>query len=230
MGGNVVMSQARQPPEAEAARLSALDQELRAEADRMLTDSGLGAILSQAGYMLKGSYAMRTMTWRDLDFERSEESPDWDRHWALGTRLAKTGWLWRLSCVDAFRDPRDPEGRSLYWGLRACDPQGGLTWKLDLHTTAPDQFARGVADQQKWLGLMTEEARLHILAIKEAVCHAPEYRDTMLSVHVYEAVLEHGVRGIEAFREWWRPRYGKKEGLRDKDARVIDPGAWVKNP
>ena len=71
---------------------------------------------------------------------------------------------------------------------------------------------------------MIDEARAHILAIKEAVCHSPEYRDTMLSVHVYEAVLEHGVRGIEAFRDWWRPRYGRQPGWRD--ARISDPGAW----
>jgi len=146
----------------EATRLLALDEGLRAEADRMLAESGLGAIIREAGCEAVGSYAMRTMTWRDLDFERPEESPDWDRHWALGTRLARTGWLWRLSCVDAFRDPRDPEGHSLYWGLRACSPQGGLTWKLDLHTTPPEAFARGMADQEKWLH-QTQQALLEIL-------------------------------------------------------------------
>ena len=55
---------------------------------------------------------------------------------------------------------------------------------------------------------LTEDARLHILAMKEAACRAPEYRKALLSVHIYEAVLEHGIRGIEAFWEWWRKRYG----------------------
>jgi len=51
---------------------------------------------------------------------------------------------------------------------------------------------------------MTEKARLDILVIKEAVHTHPEYRKTLLSVHIYEAVLEHGVSGIEVFRDWWR--------------------------
>ena len=53
---------------------------------------------------------------------------------------------------------------------------------------------------------LTEEARVHILAIKEAVCGLPEYRRELLSVHIYEAVLDRGVRGIEQFKDWWRAR------------------------
>jgi hypothetical protein len=215
----------------EVARLFALDESLRAEADAMLAESGIGAILEEAGYMAVGSYAMRTMTWRDLDFERSQDPPDWDQHWTLGARLAKTGWLWKSSCVDGYRDPRQtPEQGSLYWGLRAADPRGGPTWKLDLHTARASEFAPGLAQRDKWMALMTEDARAHTLAIKEAVCHAPEYRDTLISVHIYEAVLEQGVRGLEAFREWWRTRYGQEAGWREKDARAADPGAWVRNP
>lgn len=212
----------------EARRLLALDEGLRAEAGRMLAESGLDEIIREAGYVPVGSYVMRTMTWRDLDFERTEDNPDWDNHWILGARLAKTGWLWRVSCVDAYRDPRDPGAKGLYWGLRAANPQGGPTWKLDLWTARPGEFeARSKREER--MRRMTDEARLHILAIKEAVCQAPEYRDTLLSVHVYEAVLEHGVRGIEAFGEWWKARYGAAAGLRERDARLLDPSRRTLN-
>jgi len=50
-----------------------------------------------------------------------------------------------------------------------------------------------------------------VLAIKDAVWQDPRYRHSLLSVHVYEAVLEEGVRGVDAFREWWRGRYGEGE-------------------
>jgi hypothetical protein len=53
---------------------------------------------------------------------------------------------------------------------------------------------------------LTDEARFHILAIKEVVCGLPEYRREMLSVHIYEAVLDSGVREIEEFKRWWRAR------------------------
>jgi hypothetical protein len=62
----------------DASRLFAGEASLRAEADAMLAASGIGAILAGAGYTAVGSYAMRTMTRRDLDFERAEE-PDWAR-------------------------------------------------------------------------------------------------------------------------------------------------------
>ena len=193
-------------PMAEARRLLALDEQLRAEADRMLDESGLGEIIAQSGYQSVGSYAMRTMTWRDLDFERFQEPPAWDDHWDIGRRFAETGWPWRQVSVNAYRDPRDPRGNSFYWGLRVDFPRNCPTWKLDLHTARASDFVYGRELRSSWLGKLTEDARLHILAIKDAVCKRPEYRDTLLSVHVYEAVLDHGVRGPDAFMQWWRGR------------------------
>jgi hypothetical protein len=51
-GGLIVTGQTMHP---EATRLFALDEALRAEADRMLADSGIGAILADAGYVAVGS-------------------------------------------------------------------------------------------------------------------------------------------------------------------------------
>jgi len=191
------------PPE-EAQRLLALDEELRSEADRMLAESGLGESIAEAGYEPVGSYSMGTMTWRDLDFERIQEPPDWEDHWAMGARLAATGWPWRQVCVDAYRDPRRPGEHGFYWGLRAAPPGGGETWKLDIWTARAQEYHREA--RERWERLMTEDHRLHILAIKDAVWDSPEYRHTLLSVHIYEAVLDHGVRGLDAFMDWWRGR------------------------
>ena len=193
------------PPE-EAQRLLAMDEQLRAEAVRMLSESGLGEIIAEAGYEAVGSYSMRTMTWRDLDFERFQEPPDWGAHWDFGRKLAETGWPWRQNCVDSYRDPRDPRGNSFYWGLRVSFPTNGPTWKLDLHTARASDFTSGRELRSNWLRKLTDEARLHILAIKDVVWDSPEYRRTLLSVHIYEAVLDHGVRGLDAFMEWWRGR------------------------
>ena len=201
----------------EAERLFAADEALRKEADEMLMRSGLGGILERAGDQAVGSYPMHTMTWRDLDFHRYEE-PDWRRHWEVGTQLAETGWCWRLNCVDAYREARieaKPDC-GLYWGLRVLDPgrmasagRGSPTvWKLDLWTARADEFAAAEPKRQTWASLMSDELRSYVLAIKEAVCTAPEYRKSLLSVHIYEAVLEQGVRGVEEFRQWWRERTG----------------------
>ena len=190
---------------AEAARLLAFDQSLRNEADSMLTVSGLGNVLRFDGFKAVGSYVMRTMTWRDLDFEREDNAPSWGRHWELGTKLAKIDWVWKLHCTDAYRQPGGEE-RGLYWGLRLSDPAGGPVWKVDVWTARVEEFARGSPNRARWASLLTEEARVQILAIKEAVCDLPEYRREILAVHIYEAVLDRGVRGIEEFDRWWRDR------------------------
>jgi hypothetical protein len=194
----------------DAPRLFALDEALRAEADQVLAESGIGAIIAEDGYQPVGSYAMRTMTWRDLDFERSEEVQDWDRYWQLGSRLARSGWCWKLSATTEFRPGMGVP--ALYWGLRVTDlshgelpvsPNDPTIWKMDLWSAAPAKFQEAILRREKWAPLLTDEARSYILAIKEAVCRDPEYRKTMLSVHIYEAVLERGIRDVEVFRTWW---------------------------
>ena len=130
----------------DASRLFAAEASLRAKADAMLAASGLGAILADAGYVAVGSYAMRTMTRRDLDFEHAEE-PDLARHWEVGTQLAGTGWCVRLRCTDVYKEAW--QGYGLYWEVRVVDParegpakpDDPSVWNLDLWTARAQEFA-----------------------------------------------------------------------------------------
>jgi hypothetical protein len=185
----------------DATELIELDRSLRNEAVRVLDVSGLGAVLRHEGYQPVGSFTMRTMTWRDLDFERVAGEPDWDRHWRLGTTLAGLSWVWQLSCINAYRKPGNVE-EGLYWGLRLSDPKGGPVWKVDLWTARQEEFARGYPDRSRWETLMTEDARVRILAIKKAVCGLPQYRRDILSVDIYRAVLDEGVNDLDQFMAW----------------------------
>ena len=191
--------------EAERLRLFRLDDDLHLEADRLLAQSGLGQILRSDGFKPQGSYVMRTMTWRDLDFERHQDPPDWNAHWDLGKRLAETRWPWRASCINAYREPGGRE-QGLYWGLRVYDPAGpeGPVWKIDIWTARPEEFASQCPNRARWQAALTDNAHLGILKIKQAVCSLPEYRKTLLSVHVYEAVIDFGMRDPESFMRWWQ--------------------------
>ena len=183
---------------------------LCAEADTMLTETGLGELLHEAGYELVGSYTMGTMTWCDLDFERTEEPPDWNRHWSWGQKLAQNAWIWRLACIDGYRDPRNPDSEGgLYWGLRLDYPKGGSIWKLDLWTARLAEFEDGWRKRAAWMSKLTDDTRYHILEIKNAVWDSAEYLNSLLSVHIYEAVLDYGVRGLDEFRVWWEKYYRK---------------------
>jgi hypothetical protein len=192
----------------EIRRLLGLDAALRAEADAMLAASGIGPVLAEAGYCAVGSYVMHTMAWRDLDFERYQE-PDWEEHWEVATRLAHTGWCTRLQCVNVYREKAFVD-YGFYLGLRVADPadpepqpkDDPAVWKLDLWTARRHEYT--LEPRARWASLLTEEKRALILAIKEAVCGRPEYRKTMLSVHIYEAVLDRGIETLDGFLQWWQ--------------------------
>jgi hypothetical protein len=184
-------------------RLFALDENLRAEADLFLKESSLGEVIRKEGYHPVGSYLMHTMTWLDLDFDRYNEDPDWNEHWALGTKLAKLPWVWRLAAINAYIDPRkNQEGH--YWGIRASRPGEKEFWKLDLWTARQKEFEASEQKLALWQSLLNDDSRYEILVIKEAVCNLPEYRQNLLSIHIYEAVLERGIRGLDAFWQWWK--------------------------
>ena len=82
------------------------------------------------------------------------------------------------------------------------------TWKIDLWTARAAEFASATPARRRWADLLTDETRSHVLAVKEAVCALPEYRRDILSVHIYEGVLDCGVRSVRDFKRWWRERYG----------------------
>jgi len=187
-------------------RLLALDASLRAEADKILKESGLGKIIKEKGFHPVGSYVMKTMTWRDLDFERYDESPDWQEHWELGTKLAQLKWVWSLQGLNAYADPRHLFDLGYYWGLRAVRPGEKDFWKLDLWTARREEFEGSAPKRPLWESRLNDNTRYDILVIKEAVCLLPEYIDSHLSTHIYEAVLENGVHGIDEFWEWWKKR------------------------
>jgi hypothetical protein len=187
-------------------RLFTLDAGLRAEAAKMLKESGLGKIIREEGFKPSGSYTMKVMTWRDLDFERCDASPDWQEHWELGLKLSQNEWLRGLDCADAARDPRNLKDEGYYWGLRTTRPGEKEIWKLDLWTARREEFERAAPNRPLWENRLNEDTRYYILEIKEAVCLLPEYRKNLLSVHIYEAVLENGIKGINEFWDWWKKR------------------------
>jgi len=199
----------------DAERLFKLDETLRNEADDMLSRSGIGPILQNAGYQAVGSYAMKTMTWRDLDFEREEE-PSWERHWEVGTQLAKTGWCARLKCVDVYREQWMDYG--LYLELRVLDPSSPekakpgnpMVWNFDIWTARSEEYTAH-PKRANWISLLTDETRAEVLAIKDKMHRLPEYKRTLLSIHIYEAVLEEGIRGVDDFMKWWKKKLGSRK-------------------
>ncbi|UCC16851.1 MAG: hypothetical protein JSU58_10930 [Dehalococcoidales bacterium] len=196
--------------EKERVRLFTLDEDLRIEGQSVLERSGIGRVIYEAGFHPVGSSVMKTMTWRDLDFERYDENPDWSEHWELGRKLSEIDWVWSLHCNDSYRDPRTPGDYGYYWGLRVSDPQqkNSEFWKIDLWTARKEEFEISSPNRKFWNSSMTDDKRYIILSIKNELWTHPQYRQTLLSVHIYEAVLENGIENTDDFWNWWKTRYG----------------------
>jgi hypothetical protein len=185
----------------ETERLFSLDAALRAEGDQMLSETGLGALLAEAGYHPVGSYAMRTMTWRDLDYHRYGR-PEWEEQWEFATRLAGSGACYRLTVEDFTEHPSPSLPRGIYIGARVFWRE--QVWKLDLWTALREEFPTD--RNEVWQRLLTEDKRARIPAIKEAICDGPQYRRTILSIDIYEAVLERDITTVDDFLRWCEQR------------------------
>lgn len=184
-----------------AVDLDALDRELHAEADALL-DGGVRGILSEYGRpMLRGSYVLDLMTWRDLDIHLIAPGLSLPGFLELGTRIGGHLSAKKLN----FRDHRgstSPDFASgLYWGIYLGDERAGA-WKLDLWSfDSLDEDPAELRDAAL-AARLRPELRDAILTIKSAVWQDPGYRRSFSSKDIYAAVLDAGVRTPGNFRSY----------------------------
>lgn len=123
---------------------------------------------------------------------------------ALNPRITAAQFLNALSSPD----------KALYWQLR-YRTEDGTQWKIDMWSAPQDyDLPRGENFVQPMKESLTDETRQAILALKEA--RAAGRLPTFLSVDLYRAVLDGGVRTVSEMQQWlqsnqvgvltdWRP-------------------------
>ena len=111
--------------------------------------------------------------------------------------------------LDASREPRTPGDEGFYWRLDVAEPDGGEIWSIGMWTARPEVYERSAPKRPLWMSKLNDDSRYHILEIKNVVCKSPEYRKSLHSWDIYEAVLENDIRGINEFWDWRRVKYGK---------------------
>ena len=144
-----------------------LNDEIREEADRIL-GSGLMGLLAEYGQVhIVGSYALRLMTWRDLDIHLVQEDPDIERFFELGRRIAALLQPHRMHFRNELPVGTPGLPRGLYWGVYLGDERAGA-WKIDVWQTDRQgfepirRFGEGIASR------LNDGNRAAILAIKAA--------------------------------------------------------------
>jgi hypothetical protein len=178
-----------------ASDLLQRQEALQAEAHTVLADLDLMALLARAGQpVLVGSAALGLMTWRDIDVEVYCNPWSADHAFETMRPLASYARVKKLRYSNEsgpLRSAGLPDG--YYWGVR-CYTEAGEEWKIDVWFL-PDGAPRpGMAPTHAIPERLTPERRLAILWIKDVWHRLPAYRHRVLSVDIYDAVLEHGVR------------------------------------
>jgi hypothetical protein len=176
------------------------DEALRREADSLL-DAGLRDTLANYGEVhVIGSYALRLMTWRDLDIHLVRDCPDLVGFFEVGAAVAALLEPHRMHFRDERRVGTPGLPRGLYWGVYLGDERAGA-WKIDVWSTDRAGFEDVRCHGERLAARLSEASRHTILTIKSACWQHPEYRRGFSSGDIYSAVLDHGVADVEGF---WR--------------------------
>src|SRR5438128_3242896 len=169
------------------------DEARHREADGLL-DAGLrDAIATYGEVHVIGSYALRLMTWRDLDIHVVRDPLDVAGFFELGGAIAALLEPHRMHFRDERRVGTVGLPRGLYWGVYLGDERAGA-WKIDVWQTNRQEFESVRRFGQDIASRLNDDNREAILAIKEACWRHPEYRRKFTSADVYAAVLDRGVR------------------------------------
>jgi hypothetical protein len=182
--------------------LLAVDEMLRAEADALLRQRGLQKLLEEyAPIHITGSYTLHLMVWRDLDIAMDASAISVPEFFDLGKRITTLLTPWKMF----FTNNRDNDGgrypRGLYWGIRMGDTKRGA-WKIDLWAFDSDECRTKVCECDALGSRLNDQNRLTILRLKSQLWDKPQYRDTITSQDVYEAVLDRGVETMDEFAKY----------------------------
>lgn len=166
-------------------------EELQKEAYEVLEKLDLLNILSIYGEpQIVGSLATGLMTWRDIDLEVVKEifhTPDYKRTFVIDFRNSV--------------NPNTPKG--LHICITDYDfKKDGNLWKIDIWFIDRKEDEETYTDSLK--DKITEENRPIMLSLKTEVRKYPRYGKDIYSVDVYKAVIEHGAKNIEDFKNYLR--------------------------
>lgn len=181
-------------------------RQLQEEAQRVLEELDLVALLSQAGVVRRtGSSVLGLMVWRDIDLSVSSPGLPIERAFELLHPLlthARVKHIRYFHQSDHFKlDGLDER----YYFMVFYEPEDQKEWKLDIsfwlgEGIHPEPVHEAIEQH------LTPETRLAILQIKQVWYQLPAYRSEVYSTDIYDAVLHYGVRTLTEFDQYLRER------------------------
>lgn len=180
--------------------------QLKAEADRLLDNSGIIAILSKFGKVhITGSYAYNLMTWRDIDLCLEIKNIRTDILFDIGKEISKIPEVGSMYFRNEFVLKTDGNPLAMFWCIDFYF-QNGIKWKIDVLISNSKEVTRVMKIGTNLLKKIDDTKRKTILKIKSALSKSPEYRRTFGSKDIYKAVIEDNISTIDEWYEWLKKK------------------------
>jgi len=189
--------------------LEKLNATITSEADKILQDHGLLAVLSKYGNpVVVGSYVLGLMTWRDLDISLETNEMTEARFFKLGREIALCLKPRRMQYRNEFvgKTPDLPTG--YYWGIDTGSLESPDAWNIDIWALDSQEMELRQKEFDDLRSRISIDDRPAILTIKHHFCQHSEYRRAFTSVDIYHAVLEEGIRTVKEFSQWLEDKKG----------------------
>lgn len=148
-----------------------------------------------------GSVALDLMTWRDIDLEViCNKEPTRKNAFEVAELLFLENNFRRVTPIDYRNGDGIAKPKGLYIGGEYINKDKNK-WKVDVWLLTPDS-ANAKKKTQEIKGKLTPEYKKRILNLKSQLHNHPKYRKQILSVDIYDAVLNRGVASLEDFKKY----------------------------
>lgn len=175
---------------------------LKTQADKMMEQTRIMDVFAKHGGLLGigGSYMYNLMVYPDLDIEFNAYKVDKNAFIALLTDLANHDAVRGINCVDGVHFPSKTPGRPKGYWIGVDIPFADDRWGIDcwLQESSGENYFNNDKYTARLINL-NQEVIDAILSIKYQLIYKGLYGKKYLSVNVYDAVLEGGVRTVEQF-------------------------------
>jgi hypothetical protein len=186
-------------------RLLEQSQKTKKQADKILKKSGILEILKDYGEIkIGGSYALNTMLRADIDVFVVTEKHDWKKVLEIQRKIMETKYWSEFDFLNRVDFKTETSMTGYYF--QPWTPIDNVLWKMDIWLITPDQDkSADLTDRFKQLldeDPNSDEKRITILEIKEAMRKGKKYQKGVDGKLIYQAVLEKEISGIEEFKKF----------------------------
>lgn len=185
---------------------------IKAQADKIIKESGIIEILSEYGEVkIAGSYALDVMLRPDLDFYVVVEKHDWNKIIDIYSKLMQLRYFRDIYFIDWLNFENKQTGNTEEWipsikgyYFATVIPVEDQRWKMDiwLITSEYDKSVETTEHFKSLLDGVDESKKLAILEIKNAMREGKKYIKGVDGKFIYKAVLENGITSVEDFKKF----------------------------